>query len=112
MIQIREWIEAPFFVMAVAGRIDSDSLNVLENALNAHLEQKHYDLILDLSEVGYINSAGLRILTTALNICQLHGGELYVVGLSDKIREVFEIIGLHSFFRLYADLESCLNAVG
>lgn len=91
-------------VFMLEGRVDSEGAAELEQTLlNAVATAKH-KMILDMSEVRYINSAGLRILADVLTVNRENGGDLRLVALNPKVRRVFEIIGFHKFFPDYDTL--------
>jgi anti-anti-sigma factor len=70
---------------------------------------EHFRLVLDMRDLTYLNSAGLRILADFLTISRANGGDLHLAGLSDKIRRVFEIIGFDNFFDIFEDIPSAIE---
>ncbi len=52
--------------MTVAGRVDSSNANELDTLLAQLIEDKHFKLVLELTEVVYMSSAGLRGIVSAL----------------------------------------------
>jgi anti-sigma B factor antagonist len=92
------------------GRVDSEGAVDLEITLQEAFEAGSHHMILDLSQVTYINSAGLRILAARLTQNQGSGGDLLVASPSQKIRRVFQIIGFDRFFRLFDSVESAVQA--
>lgn len=98
-MEITQRDEGDVTILIVDGRVDSDGAAQLEQILQKMIADARYKLILDLSSVRYINSAGLRILADVLTANREKGGDLRLVGLNNKIRRVFEIIGFHKFFR-------------
>jgi anti-anti-sigma factor len=66
-------------------------------------------MILDLSQLVYINSAGLRVLAATLTENQKGGGDLLLVAPSAKIRRVLQIIGFDHFFRMFDNLDAAVT---
>lgn len=97
-------------IYTIEGRIDSDGAVKIEATLLAAAQQGQHKMILDCSNLRYVNSAGLRILAEILTANRENGGDLHLVALNPKVRRVFEIIGFDNFFKTYADVESALNA--
>ena len=81
-------------VVAAAGRIDNRTAGDLERSLFRHLDTGEAQLLVDLSEVEYISSAGLRVLMKAANVLRKRGGRLVLCGLVGSVREVFDLAGL------------------
>ena len=77
--------------ITVAGRLDTTTAPALEKAINENIqEEKH--LILDIKEVEYISSAGLRVLLSAQKKMQKIGS-MKVLNVCEEIMEIFEITG-------------------
>lgn len=90
-------------VVEVIGRVDSNNAVWLtldvENALAGGRDQ----VLLDLSGVNYINSAGLRELVHIWKRVQQMGGTLTVVNPSSYVQKVMELVGLDTVIAIYAD---------
>jgi anti-anti-sigma factor len=85
---------ADVVVLSPVGRIDHATAEEFETALAPHLArcatgQNH--LVLDLSGVDYINSAGLRVLMLAAKRAKAQGGFLAVAAVQPLVHEVLEI---------------------
>ena len=77
--------------IAVAGRLDTTTAPALEKAINESIqEEKH--LILDIKEVEYISSAGLRVLLGTQKKMQKIGS-MKVLNVCEEIMEIFEMTG-------------------
>jgi len=77
--------------LADAGRLDTTTAPALEKAINENIqEEKH--LILDIKEVEYISSAGLRVLLGAQKKMQKIGS-MKVLNVCEEIMEIFEMTG-------------------
>ena len=61
-------------------------------------------LIVDLTNLAYISSAGLRSLLSAAKKVKAQSGNIVLFGLQDSVKEVFDITGFNNFF-LVADNE-------
>lgn len=77
--------------LKVSGRIDANTSPLLENELNASLDGVT-DLTLDLQEVNYISSAGLRVLLAAQKRMTKQGG-MRVVNVCEAVMDVLEMTG-------------------
>jgi anti-sigma B factor antagonist len=95
-------------IFVLDGRVDSDGAVELDQALQTSTSEGKYHMILDMSAVRYINSAGLRTLADILTQNQANGGDLRLVDLNPKVQRVFQIIGFDKFFTTYATLEDAM----
>ena len=103
LIQKIEHSDAAIF--QVKGRLDSSSTPDLEKRIQDSLDQGSTILILDFSDLEYINSAGLRILVMSYQRLQPLGGQVMVCGVRDYIAEIFDISGYNRIFHMHANLD-------
>ena len=87
--------------IAPDGRLDAVTVPALEAVLNEHLEAQRIQLVLDLSATTYLSSSGLRALLHARKQAQAAGGDVVLCCMSHRVREVFEMIGFTSLFRVF-----------
>jgi anti-sigma B factor antagonist len=76
--------------VAVAGEIDMETAP----QLSACLDRLDADLIVDVSDVTFIDSSGLSTLVASSQRLRALGRGLRIVGPSDSVRTVFEVTGL------------------
>lgn len=111
-MNITERTEKNVAVFVVEGRIDSEGAVDLDLALSTALSEDKYQVILNLAEVRYINSAGLRTLADILTQCKHNGGDLKLVALNPKVKRVMEIIGFDKFFNVYSSMTEAIASFG
>lgn len=75
----------------IKGRLDTNSAPDLEEELRNSLDGIE-ELALDVSELDYISSAGLRVLLSAQKVMNQQGS-MKLTGVSDTIMEIFEVTG-------------------
>lgn len=95
-------------VVSPAGRVDQSSADTFKDALAPHLESCAAGkdrLVVDLSNLEYISSAGLRVLMLAGKQSKAQGGTLVLTGLQPLVQEIFEI----SRFTLVFDITPSLR---
>ncbi len=78
-------------VIALEGRLDTTTAPELEAELKTCLDGVT-DLTLDMTNLDYISSAGLRVLLTA-HKAMMKRGQMKVTNASDIVREVFDVTG-------------------
>lgn len=85
------------------GRIDALSSSYFQKALDELILAGERALLLDLSAVNYVSSAGLRVFVTAQKGLKKVGGEVILMGLSESVLEIFKMSGLTDVFRIVSD---------
>ena len=107
-MEIKEETRGKVKIVGLRGRLDAISSPVVEKQLLALMDRGEGRLVLDLSELTYISSLGLRIfIAVAKNIRKVNG-KLPLAGLNDHISEIFKIARFTNIFSIYS---SCEEAV-
>lgn len=91
MLNITKKTNASELTVALTGRLDTATAPELEQALKVSLDGVTA-LILDMTALDYISSAGLRVLLSAQKIMNRQGA-MKVVGVNETIMEIFEVTG-------------------
>jgi len=88
-------------VMAVTGRVDSATAPELENSLKKLVEAEKTQIVLDLKNVEYMSSAGLRAMVSTLKAVKRVNGDLRLACPSPRVEEVLRLAGLTSIFSIH-----------
>ncbi len=79
-------------VVSVSGRVDHSNANGFLETLRQHAEEKSGGgMVVDLGELEFVTSAGLRALLVAHRTIAASGGKMIVTGLTGVVKEVFRI---------------------
>jgi anti-sigma B factor antagonist len=95
-------------VYVLEGRIDTQGAVDLDLALQSAVAEGQHKMILDMADVRYINSSGLRTMADVLTKNKEAGGDLKLVAMNRKVVRVFRIIGFDKFFSIYDKLETAI----
>ena len=88
-------------IIQVKGRLDAGSSPELEKEIDGLAEAGEKHLLLDLAELNYISSAGLRVILAGAKKLKAKGGSLSVASLVSVVKEVFEISGFSSIIPIF-----------
>src|SRR5437660_3012580 len=97
-------------VLPLEGEIDLHVSPNLTAALNRMIDKKPKQLVVDLSRVTYIDSAGLAALIEGMQKIEAYGGKFALAGLQETVRSIFEIARLDQIFRIFPDVDAALAA--
>ena len=97
-------------VLQVSGRLDASTVSILEHALTRALNKNARAVIVELSEVNYISSSGLRVLLTARRRARERGGDLFLCALSQNVRDVFDMVGFTALFSVSSSIQDAVQA--
>jgi anti-anti-sigma factor len=81
-------------LIEVEGEVDAHTARRLHKVLKDLLAQGHSRLVLDVSHMSFISSAGLRAIMFAQQEAGQRGGEVRVCGLDAQARRIFELVGV------------------
>ena len=97
-------------LVKVSGKIDHSTYASLEESLHETLDSGRFKIVLDMSDVDYMSSAGIRVLATTKAACKgSNRGDLVLACVQPRIRETLELAAISSIFKVYDDV---LEAVG
>ena len=96
-------------VLELAGDIDLHRSVELRSGLLETMQEKPTLLVINMSEVGFMDSSGLATLVEAMQLSRRSGGQLRLVGLSDRVRSIFEISRLDKIFQIYENESEALS---
>jgi anti-sigma B factor antagonist len=97
-------------VVKVSGRIDSSTAPDLDKALRSIMDAGRYRICMDLEDLEYISSGGIKVLISTLKTCKRwNRGDLRLANMPPYITDVFELAGLTPLFQIYSDT---IEAVG
>ncbi len=94
----------------ISGRLDSSNASELDREFQDLANLNRYNLVVILSDVKYMSSAGLRALVSAQKACKRTGGNLVLVKPSPIVQEVLNLAGLESMFDQYPDAEEAIGS--
>jgi anti-anti-sigma factor len=97
-------------VIQIAGSLDALTSDEAQTFFDKQISSTQKSLVIDLSQVDYLSSAGLRVLISALKNARQRGGDLYLAGLQDNVRQVLNLAGFTSIFKIFSTVEEALAA--
>jgi anti-anti-sigma factor len=110
-MRLRELAEDGIDVLALQGEIDLHYAPVLRSLLQSKIKGRCPALILDLSEVAYIDSTGLGTIIEYFRDAAAYAGVLCLAGLSESVKGIFQIVQLHKTIPIFATKDEAKNAI-
>ncbi|MBA3009405.1 MAG: STAS domain-containing protein [Proteobacteria bacterium] len=109
-MEIEKRVQEGRCVVGLTGRLDAVTAPELEQRLSEIIEDGNLNLVLDLTGLEYVSSAGLRIFLVATKKVKALKGEFCLAGLSGNIKEVIEISGFPSIMPCYDTMDALPGA--
>ncbi|MFT5917365.1 MAG: anti-sigma B factor antagonist [Flammeovirgaceae bacterium] len=93
--------EKPYYTIQISGDLDASSSILLDNALDKALKTTDYTILVDCHKLDYISSPGIGVFTSRLDELEEEGREIILYGVSEKVMNVFKILGLDQLLPIY-----------
>jgi anti-sigma B factor antagonist len=97
-------------VLKVSGYLDTTTATELETALYGLLNRKERKIVIDLSGVNYISSAGWGIFIGEIKEIRHKGGDLKLAGMSGDVFEVFQLLEFNTILEAYESTDDAIAA--
>ncbi len=94
----------------VKGRLTSYEAQAFRDAIHGLLNQGHKNIILNLTELDYLDSSGIGELVRNYLTVVKKGGAMKVVGLAPKVEEILKVTQLYQVFPEFPDEASALES--
>ena len=107
-MEITQRVEGDIIVFLPTGRIDTMASTELDQALQSAVSAGNHNMVVDMSGVEYISSAGLRALAAVQVRSKAEGGDMKLAGLNKRVTRVFNIIGFDLLMSIHATPEAAI----
>ena len=96
-------------VLRVAGRMDAENAPEFEKKCESWISQGITSLVVDMGDLAYVSSMGLRSFMAIGKKLQDKGGKLRICRLTGLVKQVFEITRMNTIFPPHESVESALT---
>ncbi len=111
-MDISSQIKGEIVILDISGEIDLYNAPEIKDIINKLIEQKKYNVIINLKEVTYIDSSGIGALISSLSNLRKYQGGLKIINVFASVKKVFELTKLTSFFEIYDSEDEAFSSYG
>ena len=98
-------------VVDAAGRITlGEGASTLRDTIRDLAAKGNKKLLVNLSEVSYIDSSGIGEMVSSYTTITNHGGQLKLLGLSKRVKDLLQITKLYTVFEVFDDEASAVRS--
>ena len=108
-MDIREERKAGFLILSLEGRLDANNTKIFEEKVLKLIDQGETRFVIDLSQVDYVSSAGLRVFLLASKRLSPDRGRIVFCSLQEPVKEVFDIVGFFSVLSISKSRDEALK---
>ncbi len=100
--------EVPIVVISLQGSVETTNASTLEEVIERVIKNRCYQIVVDLSGVTYISSAGWGIFISEIKHIRKNGGDIKLATMAPGVREVFELLEFHNILKPFQTREEAL----
>jgi anti-anti-sigma factor len=109
-LEIRQDLTSAFCVYRLKGRLDASTAPIVDSAIA--VDEQAARIILDMREVTYVSSGGLRAIVQVARRAQAVKGGIALFGLQPLVGEIFEVAGFGNMIPIAADEAGARSKLG
>jgi len=96
-------------IVSIAGIIDALTVDQIAGSIDERISSGEKHIVLDLSEVDFMSSAGLRLILGILNEIRHQGGDLYLVVAKGLVDKVLQMSGFSKVLKSYESVADAID---
>lgn len=97
-------------ILELSGRFDAFEVLAVKSWLDERTTRPPAQVIVNLSGVEFIDSTGLATFVQGMKHCRQHDGDLYLCGLQQGVRIIFELTRLDKAFEIFSAEDDAIKA--
>ena len=97
--------DLPVHIVSFSGKIINENAYQISRNINSIFENDNYNIILDLTQLEYINSVGVAMILTIIKTVDQHSGKLLIGGLNHFLENVIKLMELPKRVQIYSTVE-------
>jgi anti-sigma B factor antagonist len=98
-------------LLEISGKFDGYEAPKVADWLKANVHAQQAKVLVDLSQVSFLDSIALASLVQGMKHCREFSGDLYLCGMQAPVRVVFELTRLDKAFTIFPDRASALQGL-
>jgi anti-sigma B factor antagonist len=109
-MQISENVIDRTTVIGVSGSVDANNAGELTSYLTGRVDAGYLRIVVDLSQVDFMSSAGLRAILAGLKESRRRGGDLHLAAAQPGVEKTLRISGFTSILTLFPTVEEAVSS--
>jgi anti-sigma B factor antagonist len=109
MIATEEEVSGTLVIQIAGSALDAETSKHFRKEIKDKLQGRR-QVVLDLSELVFVDSSGLGVLIACLRQVSAAGGDLKLCGLSAQVRTLFELVRMHRLFSIFNSRDEAMRA--
>lgn len=110
-MDISEDRKADAVILALSGKLDATTAKTFEDRILGVINSGTQRLVVDLSQLDYVSSSGLRVFIIAAKRLQTVDGKIALCSMKDHVRHVFDLAGFSSMLSIYGSRDEAIKGL-
>ncbi len=110
-MHISNVVEDDCYIIHIEGDVDASSSIHLDEAMSEAVKSHQSHILVDCNQLNYISSAGLGVFMSYIEELKTKGIKLVLFGLSERVENVFKVLGLDQLLDIQPTKEQAKQAV-
>lgn len=111
MVDVKRIQEGNYDLITIIGEVDASSSIELDNAIAEAIQSGKKSFLVDCTSLEYISSAGLGVFMSYIEDFKKNDIHIVLFGMNEKVRNVFEILGLDQLLTIRGDKEEAKSTL-
>ena len=108
-MEITERRTAGIVTLSLSGSLDATTAMAFEEKILAQIESGERRFVIDLAQLDYISSAGLRVFILAAKRLNSANGKMVLCALKDPVKEMFDLAGFLAVFSIHGSHDEAIK---
>jgi anti-anti-sigma factor len=110
-MHISEDRRADLVILALSGKLDAMTAKSFEEKIIGVINSGTQRLVVDLAQLDFVSSSGLRVFFLAARRLQSTDGKIVLCCMNDHVRHVFDLAGFSTFLSVYSSRDEAIESV-
>lgn len=112
MIDVREEKGIMIAHFTNEDRLNAFIAETVKESLLSYFNKPNTKLILDLKGIRFIDSSGFGVFLSIMKAANNNYGKFKICNVSDEVKELFQVLQLHTVFEIHDDQNECIASFG
>ena len=90
-------------ILRLKGFLDAHTAPNFEQAIQELIEEDRYNIIVSMSDLNYISSAGLGVFMGFIEEIRENDGDIKLTNMTDKVYKVFDLLGFPALYQIFKE---------
>lgn len=110
VVKTRSGNERKVYILSISGQLDAHSFSQFDQFLEGLLDKERHNLVVDMSKLEYISSAGIGVLAGTVRKAREGNGDLRLCAVPDSVMKVLSLVGFEKMMQIYVDEPAAIES--